>query len=76
MKAPVIHLRQRMQRLVPMRAMGFFFRQFDQPFEMAHVTILQQRIEQHRAQRRRERQRQARFHAVRQPASIIWSSGT
>ena len=35
---------------------------------MPLVTVLQQRIEQHRAQRRRERERQPRVHAVAQPA--------
>src|SRR5438477_2210138 len=35
---------------------------------MPHVAILQQRIQQHRAERRTERHRQARLHAVAQPA--------
>ena len=37
-------------------------------FEMPHVTVLQQRVEQHRAERRREGEREARVHAVALPA--------
>ena len=51
-----------------MRAMDFLFGQFDQSVEMPRVALLQQRIEQHRAERRRERQREARVHAVALPA--------
>ena len=35
---------------------------------MPRVTVLQQRVQQHRAQRRRKRHRQARLHAVALPA--------
>ena len=48
--------------------MDFLFREFDEAFEVALVTVLQQRIEQHGAKRGRERERQARVHAVAQPA--------
>ena len=51
-----------------MRAVDFLFGQLDQAFEVAQVTVLQQRVEQHRAKRGRERQREARVHAVAQPA--------
>ena len=47
--------------------MRFLLRQFDQAIEMPHVAVLQQRVEQHRTERWRERERQARLHALAQP---------
>ena len=67
-KPPMIQLRELVERLVPMRAMRFFLRQINQPVEVPDVAVLQQRIDQHRAQRRCERECQARVHAVPFPA--------
>ena len=67
-EAMVIHPRQRLIGLVPVRAMDFFFREFDQALEVPLVTVLQERVEQHGAKRGRKREREARVHAVAQPA--------
>ena len=64
----MIHPRQFVKRAIPMRAMDFLLRQFDQSVEVLLVALLQQRIEQHGAERGRERERQARRHAVVPPA--------
>ena len=64
----VIHPRKQMNRRIPMRAMNFFFSEIDQAVEMPEITFLQERIEQHRAKRRRQREREARLHSVAQPA--------
>ena len=67
-KAMVIHPGQLMKRPVPVRAMDLFIGQFNQPLEMAHVAILQQRIQQHGAERRGHGQRHPRVHAIAHPA--------
>ena len=64
----VIHPRQFAEGAVPVRAVDFLFRQFDEAVQVPLVTLAQQRVEQHRAQGRRERKRQARVHAVAPPA--------
>ena len=67
-KALVVHQRERLIFVVPVRAVNLFFRQFQQGLEVPHVTVLQQRVEQHRAEGGGERQRQPCVHAVAQPA--------
>ena len=64
----MIHLRESMKGFVPVRAMDFLLGQFDQLVQVPRVTVLQQRIEQHRAERRREREREPGVHAVALPA--------
>src|SRR6185369_3623488 len=57
-----------MESFVPMSAEDFLFHQLKESVQVTHVAILQQGVEQHRAQRRAKRDRQACFHAVAQPA--------
>ena len=58
-----------------MGAVNFIFGQGDQPIEMPEVPLLQEGIQQHGAERRRQRDRQAGGHAVIVPALEIWMSG-
>ena len=67
-KFVVIHPRQFAERAVPVRAVDFLFGQFDQAVQMPLVTPAQQRVEQHGAERRRKRKRQAGVDAVALPA--------
>ena len=67
-EAPVIQMRELVERFVPMRAMRFFFGEVDEFIEVPHVAVLQQRVEEHGAQRRREGEGEPRFHAVALPA--------
>src|SRR6266571_2551117 len=67
-KALVVHQRERLIFVVPVRAVNFFFRQLQQGLEVPHVTVLQQRVKQHRAEGGGERQGQPCVHAVAQPA--------
>jgi hypothetical protein len=64
----VIHPRELAELAVPVRAVDFLVGQFQQAFKMPHVAVLQERVQQHRAERGRERERQARLHALREPA--------
>ena len=67
-EAVVIHPRQFTKRAVPVGAVNFLFRQFDEAVQMPRVTPAQERVEQHGAQRGRKRERQGRVHAVMPPA--------
>ena len=60
---------------VPMRAMNFVFGQLNQSVEVPHVTVLQQGVQQHGAERGRDGERQAGIHALRCQPSMIWISG-
>ena len=72
---PVIHPRQFAELAVPVRAMDFLFGQLQQAFEMPHVAVLQERVQQHRAERGREREREARLHAEFLPAFHYMDEG-
>ena len=63
-----IHLRKRAISRFPSRAVSFLLREPDQASQMLLVAVLQQRIEQHRAKCRRQRQREARLQPVAEPA--------
>jgi hypothetical protein len=67
-KFMVIHPGQLPERPVPVRPMDLFFRQDDQIVQMPLITLLQQRVEQHRTKRRRQRQCDRRVHLVAAPA--------
>ena len=67
-EALMIHPRQFAEGAVPVRAVNFLFGQLDEAVQMPLVAVAQQRVAQHGAQRRRERQRQGRVHAVAPPA--------
>ncbi len=64
----VIHPRQFAEGAVPVSAVDFLFRQFDEAVQVPFITPAQQRVEQHRAQGGRERKCQRRAHAVAAPA--------
>jgi hypothetical protein len=66
-KARQIEFGERPKVFIPMRSVRFFVREVDQFIEITDVTILEQRIEQHRAEGRRHRDRQTRFDPVLQP---------
>ena len=55
----MIHPGEFVERAVPVGAVDFLFRQFDQAVQMPLVAVAQQRVEQHRTQRRREREASA-----------------
>src|SRR5688572_13961535 len=59
---------ERLKGLVPIRAMDLALGKFDETFEVTQITLLQEGVEQHRAERGRERDGKARVHAVAQPA--------
>ena len=67
-EAMVVEVREFVQGFVPVRAMRFFFGEVDEFLEVARVTILQERIEEHGAERGREREREAGIHAIALPA--------
>ena len=66
-KAMVIHPREVAIGAIPMRAVDFFFREFDEAVEMPGVTVSQQLIQQHRAERGREREGETRVKLVALP---------
>ena len=63
-----VHVRRGIHRLGILRAHDLFFAQLDELIKMVDVTLLQERIGQHLAQRRRQSQRHARPHAVEHTA--------
>ena len=67
-KPPVIEQGEFMEWLFPVRPLDFLFRKFDQLVEVPLVTCLQERIAQHRAERRRQRECQAGIQPVPPPA--------
>ena len=66
-KPTVVQGGQWSQCRVPMGAVSFFFGQLDETFQVAHIPVLQQRVQPHRAEGGRQRQSQARFDAVPLP---------
>ncbi|GEM_PF-1197403 len=67
-KAFVIKPRHLLERLFPARALNLLFRQGNLLPEVALAAILQKRVLQHRAERGRQRQRQARGQPIPPPA--------
>ena len=67
-KPLVIEQGEFVEGLLPVRPMDFLFRQFDQLVEVPLVAGLQERVPQHRAERRRQREREAGVQAVPPPA--------
>ena len=63
-----IHFRERPVGGLPLGAMNFLFGELDQAVQVPREPFLQQRVQQHGAQRRRESERQSRVHVVAQPA--------
>ena len=64
----VIEEREFVIRAVPVGAVNFLFSELDQSVEMLLVAVLQEPVAQHGAERGREADGEARFHAVAQPA--------
>ena len=67
-KALVIEQGEFVEWLLPASAMGFLLRELDEFVEVPLVTVLQERVPQHRAERWREREREARVQAIPMPA--------
>ena len=64
----MVHPSQLAEGGVPMRAMNLALRQLNQAVQVPDVAILQHRVQQHGAQGRRNRERQADLHPVVMPA--------
>ncbi len=67
-EAVVIHPGEFAVGAVPVSAVDFLFGEVNQPVQVPLVTALEQRIQQHRTERRRKRERERRGHAVAPPA--------
>src|SRR5438552_2432610 len=64
----VVEDSQIMERLLPVGPVNFLFRQGNQFIEVTFVTILEKGVQEHRAERRCERQREAGRQFIRLPA--------
>jgi len=63
----VIKCRQFLELLFPECPAQFLFRELDQFIQTPDVTLLQERVQQHRAERWAQRKRQSDFQAVLLP---------
>ncbi len=64
----MIHPRKFAEGAIPVRAVDFLFGEVNQAVQVPLVALLEQRIEQHRTERRRKRERERRGHAITPPA--------
>ncbi len=67
-QAQVVEDTQIIERLLPVGPVNFLFRQGNQFIEVTFVTILEKGVQEHRAERRCERQRDAGRQFIRLPA--------